>query len=97
MSVKPPAYIEQSDIATKPSQMYAWYNGGPIRIPADVSGNLYTIDSTGMMIPRHDQQVVDESGSPTTTTITYKLATVTKAVKTIGVSGTTTTITMVYS
>ena len=97
MSVKPPAYIEQSDIATKPSQMYAWDGTKPVRIPGDASGNLYTIDSTGMLIPRHDEQVIDESGAPATTTITYKLATVTKAVKTVGVSGTTTTITMTYS
>jgi hypothetical protein len=39
---------------------------------------------------------VDESGAPATTTITYKLATVTMAVQTIGVSGTTTTISMTY-
>ena len=96
MSVKRPAYIEQSDIATKPSQMYVWDGAKPVRVPGDASGNLYTIDSTGMMIPRHDQQVVDESGAPATTTITYKLATITKATKTITVIGTTTTISMTY-
>lgn len=48
----------------------------------------------GMPIPPHDEQVIDESAAPTTTTITYKLAGVTKMVKTITVSGTTTTITV---
>jgi hypothetical protein len=53
------------------------------------------LDNKGMAEPYHDQQIIDESAAPTTTTITYKLAGKTVAVKTIGVSGTTTTITMV--
>jgi hypothetical protein len=48
----------------------------------------------GFCIPRHDQEIIDEALAPATTVITYKLAGVTVATKTITVSGTTTTITM---
>jgi hypothetical protein len=47
----------------------------------------------GMLIPRHNQQVIDES-DPNDVTITYKLDSTTVATKEIVVSGTTTTITM---
>jgi len=43
-------------------------------------------------IPSFDTQVIDESASPATTTITYKKNGTTVATKTIAVSGTTTTI-----
>ena len=49
----------------------------------------------GFKEPYHDQEVIDESLAPTTTVITMKLAGVTVGVKTISVSGTTTTITVV--
>ena len=49
-------------------------------------------DIQGFQIPAYDTQVIDESLAPTTTTITYKLSGVTVATKTIGVSETTTTI-----
>jgi hypothetical protein len=52
------------------------------------------VSSGGIVIPTHDEQVIDESGAPATTTITYKLGGATVATKTITVSGTTTTIAM---
>jgi len=45
--------------------------------------------------PYHDEEVIDESLAPATVTITYKLAGVTVGTKTITVSGSTTTITVV--
>lgn len=45
-------------------------------------------------IPKHDTVVIDESLSPATTVITYKLLGTTVATKTITVSGTTTTVTI---
>jgi len=63
-------------------------------IIGDTSGYLITSPSSGMIIPRHDEQVIDESAAPALTTITYKLSNVTVATKTIAVSGTTTTITL---
>jgi hypothetical protein len=59
-------------------------------------GALYIVDDTGMLIPKHDEQVIEESGAPATTTITYKLSSVTVGVKTISVTGTTTTISIAY-
>ena len=50
----------------------------------------------GLSIPDHDQQVIDEA-DPNNITITYKFGGATVAVKTIAVSGTTTTITMSYA
>ncbi len=50
---------------------------------------------TGFAIPAHDTQVIDESAAPATTVITYKLSGVTVATKTITISGTLTTITVV--
>jgi len=47
----------------------------------------------GEIIPAHDQRIIDES-DPNNIGITYKLATVTVATKTIVTSGTTTTITL---
>jgi hypothetical protein len=51
----------------------------------------------GFEIPPHDTQAIDESLAPATTTITYKKSGATVAVKTITVSGTTTTISVVIS
>ena len=65
----------------------------PILITAD--GALYTVDDHGMLIPKHDTQTIDESGSDCT--ITYLFTSATVAVKTITVSGTRTTISIVYS
>jgi hypothetical protein len=90
------AKYENGQSGTHPSQMYGWTGTGPVRLLADGSGNIYTVDNRGMFIPRHDEQVIDESSAPATTTITYKLLTVTVAVKTITVSGTTATIAMTY-
>jgi hypothetical protein len=50
--------------------------------------------TSGLCIPRHDEEVIDEALAPATTVITYKLAGVTVATKTITVAGTTTTIKM---
>ena len=47
----------------------------------------------GMIIPIHDQQIINES-DPANVTITYKLDGTTVGTKTIAISGTTTTITM---
>lgn len=47
-----------------------------------------------MPIPEHDTMVIDESGAPTTTVITYKKDEATVATQTITVSGTTTTVTL---
>lgn len=45
--------------------------------------------------PYHDEEVIDASGAPSNTVITYKLAGVTVGTKTITVDGTTTTIKVV--
>lgn len=91
------AIREGQQVDTLPSQMYAWTGSAPIRLMADADGNIYTVDNDGMFIPKHDKQIVDESSAPATTTITYSLSGVDKAVKTISVSGTTTTIEMTYA
>jgi hypothetical protein len=52
--------------------------------------------SQPMAIPKHDKRVVDESGAPAVTTITYSLNSVDVATKTITVSGKKTTIAMTY-
>lgn len=78
---------------TKPVQLYGHDGTNPVRLGADSAGNLYTVDRDGMILPRHDEQVIDEA-DPNNVTITYKLAGVQVAVKTIAVSGTTTTITV---
>ena len=49
----------------------------------------------GMPVPPHDEQVIDASAAPAITTITYYLNGVVVAVKTVTVSGTTTTIVLV--
>jgi hypothetical protein len=64
----------------------------PILISSD--GAFYTIDDHGMVLPRHDTQVIDENGSNATITYSYTGSTV--GVKTIVVSGTRTTISMTY-
>jgi hypothetical protein len=87
---------EGAQIDTLPSQQYGWDGSKPVKIGADVDGNLYTVDKYGMLIPRHDKIVVDESLAPATTLITYYLSDVERGVKTITVSGTTTTIEMTY-
>ena len=96
MSVKPPAYVEQADIGTKPSQIYGWDGAKPERILSE-SGAFFTVDKYGMIIPRHNKIVVDEASAPATTVITYYLATVERGTKTITVDGTTTTIEMTYA
>jgi len=60
---------------------------------ASASGGILV--HTSFAIPPHDKQVIDESGAPALTTITYSLSGITVATKTIVVSGTTTTITVV--
>jgi hypothetical protein len=60
---------------------------------ASAAGGLLV--HSGFAIPAHDKQVIDESGAPALTTITYSLSGITVATKTIVVSGTTTTITVV--
>ena len=61
------------------------------------STNPLPVTTDGFSIPKFDTQEIDESAAPGTTTITYKLASVTVAVKTITVSGTLTTISVVIS
>jgi hypothetical protein len=61
-------------------------------IIAASSGGL--LINNGLMIPLHDTQVIDES-LPSFTTITMKLNNVTVGIKTIAVTGTTTTIQVV--
>lgn len=53
-----------------------------------------SVTTDGFAIPKFDTQIIDEALAPATTVITYKLAGVTVATKTITVSGTTTTITV---
>ena len=58
-------------------------------------GSSVTVDNlykTGFSIPPYDTEVIDESGAPATTVITYSKNGSTVATKTITVSGTTTTI-----
>ncbi len=77
--------------------------GGPSTVAIRVGSHaidddhLMPVTVDGFAIPVFDQQVIDESAAPATTTITYKRAGATVAVKTIVVSGTTTTITVVIS
>ena len=52
-------------------------------------------DNKSLAVPYHDKQVIDESLAPATTVITYSLAGVDVATKTITVAGTTTTIEVV--
>ena len=59
------------------------------------NGKVYPLTSFVPVI--YDSQVIDESLAPATTVITYKLGVTTKATKTITVSGTTTTITVVIA
>jgi hypothetical protein len=66
-------------------------------IKVDTEGNIYTVDNSGMLIPKHDKQVINEASAPATTIITYSLNSVDVATKTITVSGTTTTIEMTYA
>ena len=61
------------------------------------STNPLPVTTDGFSIPKFDTQEIDESLAPASTTITYKLASVTVAVKTITVSGTLTTISVVIS
>jgi len=58
------------------------------------SDNPLPVTVDGFSIPKFDTQEIDESLAPATTTITYKLASVTVATKLITVSGTLTTITV---
>jgi uncharacterized protein YfaS (alpha-2-macroglobulin family) len=60
------------------------------------SVNRLPVSASGMVIPYHDQQVIEEA-DPDNVTITYKLNGVTVAVKTIAVAGTQTTITIAVS
>jgi hypothetical protein len=77
--------------------------GGPstvaIRVGTTPVGdnNPMPVTTDGFAIPMFDTQVIDESAAPTTTTITYSRDGTTVAVKTITVSGTTTTISVVIS
>ena len=77
--------------------------GGPstvaIRVGSQAVGddNLLPVTTDGFSIPVFDTQVIDESAAPATTTITYSRAGSTVAIKTITVSGTTTTISVVIS
>jgi len=57
--------------------------------------NPMPTSTDGFMIPVFDQQIIEESGAPALTTITYKKSGVTVATKSIVVSGTTTTITVI--
>lgn len=56
----------------------------------------YTQLPDSFNIPAHDTQVVDET-NPNSVTVTYKKSGVTVAVKTIAISGSVTTISVVYS
>ena len=58
------------------------------------ANNPLPVTVDGFSIPKFDTQTIDESLAPATTTITYKLASVTVATKVITVSGTLTTITV---
>lgn len=57
-------------------------------IPAFVElSNGYIPTRSGLMIPIHDEQIIDDTNAPTTTIITYKLNNVTMGTQTISVSG----------
>lgn len=66
-----------------------------IAYPILLSPSAQISVTTGLAVPAHDQQIIDES-DPNNVVITYKLSGATVATKTIAVSGTTTTITMTY-
>lgn len=60
---------------------------------ANAAGALQVSDQTGMYVPYHDKQVIDES-NPTYTTITLSYSSSTVAIKTIAVANSITTITL---
>lgn len=76
-------------------QLYGHDGSAKQRILTDEAGALYTVDQSGIRVPQHDKQVIDET-DPNEVTITYSLNAVDVAVKTISVSGSVTTITMNY-
>ena len=87
MGMQKPSYIEQSDIATKPSQMYGWENNAPKRVDtvdgAVVVRNLTADIKWDTITPTFnatsDVYVFSFDGS-TTATITVSYTDATKAV-----------------
>lgn len=76
----------------QPIVLYAHRDAdGKLAYPILVTSSGSLVVSTGMTIPDHDQQVIDEA-DPNNITITYKKSGAIVATKTIAISGTTTTI-----
>lgn len=79
-----------------PFVLYAKKSGDATEaFPVIVSSQGSLLITQGLVLPVHDQQVIDEA-DPNNVTITYKLSGVTVGTKTIVVSGTTTTISVTY-
>jgi hypothetical protein len=85
---------EYSAVDAQPVVLYTKIDGAsPAAYPliASAFGTLHV--STGLGIPAHNQQIIDEA-DPNNVIITYKNDGDTVATKTIVISGTTTTITV---
>ena len=96
-SIEKNEHIEVNGVPAK-RVLIAGYTGTELSdIKVSDSGEVFTVDSYGMLIPRHNKIVVDEASAPAMTVITYYLANVERGTKTITVSGTTTTIEMTYA
>jgi len=87
MGMQKPAYIEQSDIATKPSQQYGWENNAPKRIETEngaivvrnVVGDIKWDSIVPTFNATSDVYVFSYGGS-TTATITVSYTDSTKAI-----------------
>jgi hypothetical protein len=96
-SIEQVEHIEVNGVPAK-RVLVSGYDGVNLQdILVDSTGVIYTTDKDGMLIPRHNKIVVDESSAPANTVITYYLANVERGTKTITVDGTTTTIEMTYA
>jgi hypothetical protein len=85
---------EFAAIDAQPQVMYGKKDGNKVEaFPVLVGANGGLLVSQGSPIPFYDTQIIDESASPNVT-ITYKSSGSTVAIKTIVVSGSTTTITV---
>lgn len=84
---------EGQQLDTLPVQMYV-KDGNDVSALSIVNGAFLITDKNGMLIPRHDKQVIDESGVSVVITYSYKGTDV--AVKTISTSGKITTISIAY-
>jgi hypothetical protein len=90
MTLAKEAFLENSNYATDPSQIYGWSDGKPVRIKCSQDG---VINVSGMPVPEHDQMVIDESDTGIIL-ITYKSGGLTVATKSVVTLNSITTVTL---